>query len=163
MKMLENITKLTSHGHTMDLVKYEKALLNYSYGGEVMKTERNIIVMALVIIIAISGQARAVTRHVPAQYPTIQSAIDAAANGDTVLVAPGTYKEYITIYHKTIDLRSSGGRDVTIINVTGLVDDEGKGHAAVVIHALMDIQCVLQGFTITGADWIVRVINTFFF
>jgi len=33
------------------------------------------------------------TLHVPADYTTIQSAIDATNNGDVVLVQPGSYYE----------------------------------------------------------------------
>ena len=37
------------------------------------------------------------TRSVPEDYPTIQSAVDAATPGDLVLVGPGIYKEAVSV------------------------------------------------------------------
>ena len=49
-------------------------------------------------------------------YPTIQSGIDAATPGDTVLIAPGTYFENIDFHGKAITVTSSGGPAVTILD-----------------------------------------------
>src|SRR5258708_6707774 len=40
-----------------------------------------------------ANPASASTIHVPADYPTIQAAINAASDGDSILVSDGTYTE----------------------------------------------------------------------
>lgn len=85
-------------------------------------------------------------RNVPSNYASIQAAITASTNGDTVLVAPGTYFETINFNGKSIKLRSIAGAAQTII-------DAANGGSAVKLIAgenantLID---VLDG-TVTGA------------
>jgi hypothetical protein len=55
-------------------------------------------------------------RRVPADYPSIQQAINASINGDTVLISPGTYKENLTFLGKSITVTSEAGPQVTIID-----------------------------------------------
>jgi len=79
---------------------------------------------------------------VPQQYGTIQAAIDAAQTGDTVLVAPGTYFENLSI-GKSLSLRSTGGASDTTIDGQGVrvvIEVRGSGTERVVI----------SGFTITN-------------
>ena len=56
---------------------------------------------------------------VPSQYSSIQSAINAAIDGDRVVLAPGTYNEQMTIDNKSITITSSGGPAVTKIDRVG--------------------------------------------
>ncbi len=44
--------------------------------------------------------------HIPGDYPTIQQGINAAAEGDSVIVAPGMWYEHLTISDKSITLGS---------------------------------------------------------
>lgn len=88
--------------------------------------------------------AAQVTLNVPAEYPTIQQAIDAAGAGDTVLVAPGTYLETIDMGPGGFTLRSSHGAEVTII------DAQQADQSPVVRVSGAPAGTVLEGFTITG-------------
>ena len=87
------------------------------------------------------------TIAVPGESATIQAGIDAARDGDVVLVAPGTYHEDIRFYGKAITVASTNGADMTTIvgsgqtSVVKFTDSEGP-------------RSVLDGFTITnGRDW----------
>jgi parallel beta-helix repeat protein len=59
-----------------------------------------------------------ITINVPADYSTIQSAIDAAINGDTISIANGTYKENIVI-NKGVKLISAVHYSLTVIDGQG--------------------------------------------
>src|SRR5215471_11830882 len=75
--------------------------------------------ISIFLLSATLSQA-ATTIHVPAAQPTIQAGINAANNGDTVLVAPGTYRENINFMGKAITVKSAKGSNVTIIDGGGL-------------------------------------------
>ncbi len=88
-------------------------------------------------VLAIAPVASAAIINIPGDYPTIQEGIDAAQNGDTVLVARGEYIEELAIEDKNILLTSSNGPDVTIIR--GMMIIEGDS---------VDSTCVLRGFNV---------------
>ena len=75
--------------------------------------------LALLLVFALANETKAATIHVPADQPTIQAAIDAAAGGDTVLVAPGTYYEDINFNGKIITVTSEQGAAATVIDAGG--------------------------------------------
>jgi predicted outer membrane repeat protein len=108
---------------------------------------RSVVYSVLVPLAVFAGSALGATLQVPSlQYPTIQSAINAAANGDTVLVAPGPYVERVDMKGKSITLKSTAGRTQTFIQpgaaaggVISCVTGESAG-------------CIIEGFTISGAN-----------
>ncbi|MEN3330718.1 MAG: serine protease [Blastocatellia bacterium] len=90
-------------------------------------------------------EANATTRRVPADYPTIQQAINASVNGDTVLVSPGTYVENINFLGKAITVTSEAGPQATII-------DGNQLDAVVTFHSGESRSAVLKGFTIQNGN-----------
>ena len=70
----------------------------------------------LLITVLLSQPVAAATIHVPADHPTIQAGIDAAAGGDVVLVDPGTYVENINFLGKAVEVRSETGYEETVID-----------------------------------------------
>ncbi|MFC1703671.1 C1 family peptidase [Candidatus Omnitrophota bacterium] len=81
---------------------------------------------------------------VPLEFPSIQSAIDTAYDGDWILVSDGTYNERINFYGKAITLKSIGGPEVTTI------DSLTSGWETVGFTSGEGPDSVLDGFTITG-------------
>ena len=78
---------------------------------------------------------------VPGDQPTIQSAIDVAAAGDTVLVAPGTYVENINFQGKAVTVESEQGPEATVIdgNLAGPVVTFASGEG---------LASMIRGFTL---------------
>jgi len=87
--------------------------------------------------------------HVPGEYPTMQAGIDAAAEGDTVLVADGTYtgggNRDLDFGGVNMVVMSENGPEVTSIDCEG---DSLDSHRGFYFHSGEDSTAVVQGFTI---------------
>jgi len=94
------------------------------------------------------------TRRVPQDYATIQAAIDASANGDTVLVAEGIYVENLRVTKKiTLASLYLTDGDTSHISKT-IIDGSNPSNAdtasVVTIGPGTDTTTVVAGFTITN-------------
>lgn len=94
--------------------------------------------------------------NVPSQqYPSIQQAINLAANGDIIIVAPGRYFENINFFGKAIIIRSQDPNDSNIVSATII---EGNRPADVNFASVVTFKngetanSILEGFTITGGS-----------
>ena len=113
--------------------------------------------LSIFILICLSSLSLLVanTIKVPEDYSTIQSAIDASSNGDTVLVAPGEYFENINFKGKNILLTSYFmlNEDVSYITST-IINGSQPNHidtaSCVLFVSGEDSTAILQGFTLTG-------------
>ena len=129
--------------------------LNASLGMIVALT----VIAALLIVIIVrayqvarQNQAGALIR-VPADFPTIQAAIDAAKPGDVIQVSAGVYAENL-ILNKPVSLVAEVYDQINPVNNQTIID--GRGGAAVILIPLDLTQMpVVRGFVIqNGVDGI---------
>jgi nitrous oxidase accessory protein NosD len=92
------------------------------------------------VVLVVSSNSQAAVRHVPAEYPTIQVAVNAASIGDTILVAPGTYFENVVI-NRRVALISVAGAELTTI--------DGRDLGTVVLVQKQVDHAVIEGFRVT--------------
>lgn len=87
------------------------------------------------------------------QHSTIQSAINDANNGDTIIVSTGTYRENIGFRGKAITVRSTDPNDPNVVSATiidGSEPNDPNYGSTVTFKNGEDANSVLSGFTITG-------------
>ena len=98
--------------------------------------------LSALVITLIASAALADTIHIPGDYPTIQAGIDAVVDGDTVLVADGTYtgtgNKNIDFLGKAIVVMSENGADNCVIDC----ESEGRGFY---FHSGEDSTSILNG------------------
>lgn len=97
--------------------------------------------LLLAVALVVPLPSAAVVLRVPADHGTIQGAILAAADGDTVLVAPGVYFETLDFLGKAVTVTSEAGPEATIVDARRL------GPAAL-FRSGEGPRSVLSGFTL---------------
>jgi hypothetical protein len=101
----------------------------------------------LAVLCLHAGTGHAASIHVPADYPTIQGAIDAAGVGDTVLFGPGRFNETLIIA-KSITLAGSGTSNCVLYALTNVPLVSITGPGTVVLSNFE-----IEGGQYMGPDW----------
>ena len=116
--------------------------------------ESNVVAFAVTdpTIIYVDGDNVSGIENGTTTYPfsTVQRAIRAATNGDTVEVAQGTYVENINFNGKAITVRSANPDDPAVVAAT-ILDGNQAGSTVTFNHG-EGVSSVLKGFTIRGGS-----------
>ncbi len=113
-----------------------------------MHKEWSVVVVLSVLLFCV-GIAGAAVISVPSDQPSISAGITAAGNGDTVLIADGTYtgtdNKDLSFQGKSITVKSENGAGACVIDC----EDEGRGFEFVDGESSSS---VLDGVTILNGD-----------
>jgi len=109
------------------------------------------IIAGVGMVLGLCLDLSAFVLSVPSEYPTIQAGVDAAVDGDTVVVADGMYtgdgNRDIDFWGKAIVVMSENGPEATIIDCEGHSSDP---HRAFYLTRGEGPESVIKGFTITN-------------
>ena len=84
------------------------------------------ILLNLVVLLVVTGFVPAATRLVPDEYATIQAAIDAAVDGDVVIIRGGSNANSSTIADGgNFDLDGGAGWTAALDALIGFINDNG--------------------------------------
>ncbi len=114
-------------------------------------------ILALALIVTVASKATVI--EVPVDFATIQAAINASADGDTIIVFPGTYLENINFRGKNVILTSLFYLEADTGYITSTIIEGGSPTdpdtaSCVIFSSGEDSTAVIQGFTITGGGGI---------
>jgi len=104
------------------------------------------------LLLFISFIATAQIINIPGDYPTIQQGIEAAINGDTVLVQPDTYLENISFNGKNITVGSLFLTTQDTAYISQTIIDGNQSGIVVRFEDGESQDAVLSGFTITNGN-----------
>ncbi len=105
---------------------------------------------AAILPLLLALPIQAATLFVPSGFPTIQSAIDSATDGDEIVVATGTYLETISFQGINIHLRSLDPTDPEVVEAT--IIDASEQRSVVTFAGTETSDCILAGFTIRNGS-----------
>jgi serine protease len=83
------------------------------------RSKATVAILFLGLTAATIATATAAHLNVPADYSTIQAAVDAAENGDRIQIAPGVYTGQVLISDKRLTLAGSAGTSPTSHSAPG--------------------------------------------
>jgi hypothetical protein len=102
------------------------------------------------IALTFTGKVIYVDDDGPADFNTIQAAIDDSSDGDIIIVAEGRYFENINFNGRNITLTSTDPCNPDVVAAT-IIDGNQNG-SVVTFNRGEDANCVLNGFTITNGN-----------